>query len=182
MLKRPLSTTKKKALKNLTGMLQYSTAQILSETVDDKGNKDQLIAVTVFNDIELKEEGAKIRTLGDKGNEELTPFVRAYNRIYYQNSTDRGVAYAKLTRVTGGWEVFNPLTTLSNRVVRYGSSGRPNGSQATVKYPIGNTYSYKTPSSWKRTALTGSYAIGTNSTVTVKRGSSTWTVKVKTNL
>lgn len=161
---------------------EYSTAQILSETVNDDGDTGQLIAVTVFNDIELKEGDSEIGIFADKGNEKVDPFLRSYNRIYYQNSTDRGVAYAKLTRVTGGWKVFNPLTTLSNRIVRYGSSGWPTGTQAAVKYPIGNTYSYNTPSSWKRTALSGSYAIGTNSTVTVKRGSSTWTVKLRNNL
>ncbi|MDY7044866.1 hypothetical protein RVS70_11695 [Virgibacillus sp. M23] len=163
---------------------KYSTAQILSETVNTQGDKEQLIAVTVFNDIGVEDESgeSEIGIFGDKGNSTGDLFARAYSRIYYISSSSRGVSYAKLTRVTGGWEVMNPLTTLGNKTVRYGSSGWPNGTQAGTKYPSLNSYSYTMPSSWGKTALTGSYAIGTTSTVTVYRSGASYTIKLNNNL
>lgn len=91
--------------------------------------------------------------------------------------------FANLTRVTGGWTILDSTVSLSSRMVRYGSSGWPNGAQTDTKYPTDNFYDYTTPATWAAISLTGSYTFGTNSTVTLKRGtSSTWTLYLLNNL
>ncbi|MCM3089156.1 hypothetical protein M3557_14650 [Bhargavaea ginsengi] len=161
---------------------EYSTAQILSETVTDKGEVEQLIAVTVFNDVSLEEAGIGI--FADKGDDKWDSSygVRAYSRIYYTSSEKNTIKYARLNKVTGGWSISDTSIALSSRTVRYGSSGWSSGNQTAVKYPTGNTYSYTTPSSWTSTALTGTYAVGTTSEVKLTRRGSSWTLKFVNNL
>lgn len=164
---------------------KYSTTQILSETVE-KGSIEQEIAVTVFNDVALKQQSNKsiISTLDDKGRSDWdsTLGVRAHSRIYYTISKKDNVRYAKLNKITGGWKIDDSSIKLSKRTVRYGSSGWPSGTQKATKNPSGNSYTYNTPSSWKKTAIEGGRAVGSTSVVTLKRGKSTWTLTLVNNL
>ncbi|MFI8626383.1 hypothetical protein ACIGEH_19300 [Bacillus altitudinis] len=163
---------------------QYSTTQILSETVE-KGSIEQEIAVTVFNDVALKQQSNEsISTMDDKGRSEWdsTLGVRAHSRIYYTISKKDNVRYAKLNKITGGWKIDDSSIKLSKRTVRYGSSGWPSGTQKATKNPSGNSYSYNAPSSWKKTAIEGGRAVGSTSVVTLKRGGSTWTLTLVNNL
>ncbi|MGN8048001.1 hypothetical protein, partial [Bacillus sp. 22190] len=136
---------------------QYSTTQILSETVKED-SVEQKIAVTVFNNVALKQQSNdNIRTMDDKGRSEWDSSlgVRAHSRIYYTISKKDNVRYAKLNKITGGWKIDDSSIKLSKRTVRYGSSGWPSGTQKATKNPSGNSYSYNAPSSWKKTAIEG---------------------------
>ncbi|WP_336750599.1 hypothetical protein [Bacillus altitudinis] len=163
---------------------QYSTTQILSETVKED-SVEQKIAVTVFNNVALKQQSNdNIRTMDDKGRSEWDSSlgVRAHSRIYYTISKKDNVRYAKLNKITGGWKIDDSSIKLSKRTVRYGSSGWPSGTQKATKNPSGNSYSYNAPSSWKKTAIEGGRAVGSTSVVTLKRGGSTWTLTLVNNL
>lgn len=163
---------------------QYSTTQILSETVKED-SVEQKIAVTVFNNVALKQQSNdNIRTMDDKGRSEWDSSlgVRVHSRIYYTISKKDNVRYAKLNKITGGWKIDDSSIKLSKRTVRYGSSGWPSGTQKATKNPSGNSYSYNAPSSWKKTAIEGGRAVGSTSVVTLKRGGSTWTLTLVNNL
>lgn len=163
---------------------QYSTTQILSETVK-KDSVEQKIAVTVFNNVSLKQQSNEsISTMDDKGRSEWDSSlgVRAHSRIYYTISKKDNVRYAKLNKITGGWKIDDSSIKLSKRTVRYGSSGWPSGTQKATKNPSGNSYSYNAPSSWGKTAIEGGRAVGSTSVVTLKRGGSTWTLTLVNNL
>ncbi|WP_067843690.1 hypothetical protein [Amphibacillus sediminis] len=159
----------------------YITSEIIYEN-----DGVEFVSVTLFSDITLYDDEVNlIQPMADKGDEEYDSSygVRAYSRIYYDRYTERGVTMAKLTKVTGGWNVYDSSISLSSRRVRYGASGWPGVQHSYTKYPTSNSYTYNLPSSTKGVALTGTYHIGTNSHVTLKRGTrSTWTLYLENNL
>lgn len=143
------------------------------------------ISATVFSDIYFNTNSNYIQPLADIGDDKYdsTYGVRAYSRVYYTTFTDRNLTWVNLTKVTGGWNVYDSSIKLSSRRVRYGSSGWPGVVQSYTKYPSSNSYTYTLPSSTKPVALTGGYTIGTNSYVQLKRGtSSSWTLYLLNNL
>lgn len=148
---------------------KYETAQILEEN-----NDEQLIAVTVFHDLYINN-----KLQGDKGDSKWddSSGVQAYSRVYYKTKTEGNRPYGKLTKATGGWNVADPSISLTNRIVRYGTIGWPAGdSQSVTKYPSNNSFNYNAPSNWQYVNMNAMYQIGVNSTVTLKKGSSSWTL------
>ncbi|MCM3324770.1 hypothetical protein [Cytobacillus kochii] len=153
---------------------EYKTAQILEES-----DSEQFIAVTVFNDVNILEDTdgpPEIMPFGDKGSDkwDSSGGVKSYSRIYYKTKVEGGVTYATLTKVTGGWTNSDSSIKLSNRKVVYGVSGWPGVSKKLTVNP--STNSYNASFSWPYVATSTTYHLGTNSTVTLKRGSSTWTL------
>lgn len=155
----------------------YSTAKILKTN-----ENSELVAITTFHDVELDE---KLDKIGD----EVTTFaigtqpddttdstfsVRAYSTIFVESYTTNNISYKRLTKTTGGWTILDNSVTTSNRKVSYGTAGYPL-SNGENNVPIsGLTFSFDAAHSGVNIGYL--YTIGVNSTVTLKRGSSTWTL------
>jgi len=102
--------------------------------------------------------------------------VRAYSTVNYDRSIDGNLYLYKLTSVSGGWERHDSSYVLSDRKVNYGATGTTKeggfaNQSSGFLYPTSDTYSYTAPSNW--VPVWQSYMIfGTNSWVTIKRGTS----------
>jgi hypothetical protein len=160
---------------------EYKTAQVLQESEDE-----QSIVVTVFNDVEISDEGqlaiASITPLsGDKGGNKTddSASVRSHSRIYFKTKIENNITYATLTKVTGGWTILDSSVSLSNRKVVNGITGWPGVAKSSTLNPSTNTYN--SSFSWPYVATSTTYHLGTNATVTLKRGSSTWTLYHQNN-
>ncbi|MED3645609.1 hypothetical protein P4475_02005 [Halalkalibacterium halodurans] len=173
--------------KHMSEIEEYATNQLLSvKKVGDVEVKEY--AATVFADIDLKEHSFEendsfVSILGSTNRSKWddSVSVRAYSTIYFTESTYRGMDYVRLDKVTGGWQRSDTSVSLSNRKVVLGCSGTPVGSQTTTRNPTTNSFSYTTPSTWKRVTAVQSI-VGVNTTVTLKRGtSSQWTLKLTNN-
>ncbi|TYR81546.1 hypothetical protein FZC66_06830 [Priestia megaterium] len=183
----PKQEMKNNQTKENVELSEHVTSQLLNvKTVDD--TEIQEIAVTTFVTPEsstiLEPTFTTFATSGSKSEEEWDSSygVRAYSTIYYSRTTKDGVSYAKVTKASGGWSISDSSISLSSRKVTIGTSGWPAGTQSITKYPTGNSWSYSTPTSWEYISTTSGHSIGATSTVTLKRGSSTWTLKLNNNL
>lgn len=172
---------------------EYQTEQILTTyTNEEKDTTTEEIVVTKFVDITISEENDSensseysVIKIADKGDDkwDSSQGVKGYSRFYYTKSTaSGGDERAKLTKVTGGWTVDDSSIKLSGRTVTFGCSGWPAGNQSTTKKPTGNSFSYTPSSSWKAASIDAEGAIGVTTKVTLKRNSSTWSLKLNNNL
>ncbi len=171
--------------KEHVNLSQHVTSQLLStKSIND--SVVQEFAITTFVTPEASTNSEPVFSTFASKSEDLwdsSQGVKAYSTIYYTRTTKSGVGYAKVTKATGGWTVSDKSISLSNRVVKIGTSGWPAGTQSITKNPSGNSWSYTTPTSWKYISTEGENAIGATSTVTLKRGTrSTWTLKLNNNL
>ncbi|MUV37815.1 hypothetical protein JNUCC1_01621 [Lentibacillus sp. JNUCC-1] len=148
---------------------EHKTAQKLHENIH---TGEELIALTIFHDIYAEDsKGNQLFSVGDKGENEWdkSSSVQAYTRIYFLRKTMDNIPYAKLTKVTGGWNIVDNRVYISNRKVSYGTIGFPAGSnQIRDRYPTGNSYTYYAPSSWDYVNTNALYQLGMASNVTVK--------------
>lgn len=149
---------------------KYKTAQILEET-------DGTITgvVTLFEDLEVVDDNTIVPFI-NRGREKWDGGygVQAYNRIYFTTTVIDGMTHAKLDSVTGGWRIADFTYHLSNRKVELVAMGVPSGFQTDTRYPSGNIYNYTTLSSWGYINLNAAYTLGSNSKVTLTKGSSVW--------
>lgn len=164
---------------------QHVTSQLLS-TKNINDTVVQEFAITTFVTPETSTNSEPVfSTFGSKSEDlwDSSLGVKAYSTIYYSRTTKSGVGYAKVTKATGGWTVSDKSISLSNRVVKIGTSGWPSGTQSITKNPSSNSWSYTAPTSWKYISTESENSIGATSTVTLKRGTrSTWTLKLNNNL
>lgn len=110
--------------------------------------------------------------------------VEAYARIYWNKYTINGDLETKLTKVTGGWHVYDATEYVRNERVSYGADGwtmdkGPYVDQASTGHnpEPSLTFAYTPPSSWvpismKSTTLKRLF--GTVTTATVVRGTDSW--------
>ncbi|MFY0521334.1 hypothetical protein ACOMCU_26445 [Lysinibacillus sp. UGB7] len=166
---------------------QYKTAQILEEN-NETG--DQVVVVTVFNDVVLEDETSSITPFAEfdpgASDWDSSISVQAYSRFYYTTSqTSGGTTYAKLTKVNGGWNISDSSVSLSNRIVKYGANGGSTLGSSNTTYtqnPTSNTFTYNLPSNYSAVSIDAVHFIGVTTTVTLKRGtSSVWTLKLTNN-
>lgn len=108
--------------------------------------------------------------------------VRAYSTIYYSRTVIGGISRAKLTSVSGGWAISDSQISLSNRKLVMGTSGWPAGHQSVTHNLSSNSWVYNAPSSWDYVSTEAGNSIGATTTVTLKRGTSTWTLTHNNNL
>ncbi|ETT84187.1 hypothetical protein MKZ08_08405 [Viridibacillus sp. FSL R5-0477] len=155
----------------------YSTAQIV-----ESGTDSEIAAVTSFYDISFETDKNQnlINTFGiatQPGNvTDSKKAVRAYSTIYVESTT----AGKRLTKATGGWTKLDTSVALSDRKVVYGTAGIPHSNNGTLK-PSSDTFSI-TPSPAHTFVNTSvSYAIGMNSTATIRYSSSSWSVYLLNN-
>jgi len=167
-----------------------ATTQLLKKTKDSEGNIDAYYTTTTFvDDIPASEEeassgevSASATSTSRKASKwDSSGGVKAYSTVYYSVTYKDSVPYQDLSKVTGGWSVSDSSISLSNRKVDLGQSGGSLCGGVTQKKsftPSGNTFSYPAPSSWCAvSSQVGS--IGANTSVTLKRGSSsTWTLSL----
>lgn len=152
----------------------YSTAKILKTT-----ENSELVAITTFNDVELDDKiGDEVTTfaIGTQPDDTTDDSysVRAYSTIFVESYTSNNISYKRLTKTTGGWTILDSTVTTSNRKVSYGTAGYPL-SNGENNVPIsGLTFSFNAVHPGVNVGYL--YTIGVNSTATLKRGSSTWTL------
>ncbi|MGG4263740.1 hypothetical protein [Peribacillus simplex] len=161
-----------------------STTQLLEQKEDSSGEIESYYATTTFVDDFTTQAEAASSGSRNANKWDSSKGVKAYSTVYYNISTQDTVPFHDMTKVTGGWTRDDSSIALSGRKVELGQSGGSKGcgavSQSKSYSPTGNTYSYTPPSSWCPVS-TKVGSIGTNSTVTLKRGGSTWTLKLVNN-
>jgi hypothetical protein len=160
---------------NLTSKID-TTAQVL-KTTQNGDTTTQDIAVTSFVTIQPMASGS---TSGSKWDPSYS--VKTYSTFHYSTMSVSGIDSIKETSVNGGWTISDSSVSLSGRSVHYGCSGIASSTgfgvdQYSTKYPSGNSFSYNTPSTWKYIDKGADFmALGVNTYVTLKRGSSTWSL------
>lgn len=193
----PKYELKNKNTKEDVKLSHYTTSQLLK--VENDGDTEvQEFAVTTFAVTE--EETASLNSrfsvaslnndylfVADSGSKREEKWddsisVKAVITIYYSRITKNGVDYAKVTKASGGWTISDSSVSLSNRKVSIGSSGWPVNSQSIEKKPTENSWNYSTPFTWEYISLNAGHHIGANSTVTLKRGGSSWELTLNNRL
>lgn len=112
--------------------------------------------------------------------------VVAYSTINYDRTTNGNLYNYKLISVTGGWNPHDSTISLSNRIVRYGITGNKSGGgfvnnqSGNVAVSV-NAYGFTAPTSWG-TVETSFMTMGSNSSVTLTRGSSQWVLNHFNNI
>ncbi|MED3793973.1 hypothetical protein AB1L07_11150 [Niallia alba] len=154
---------------------EVSTAQVL-RTIKNGNTTSQEIALTSFTTLAYG-------TLEDSATD-TTKSVRAYSTITYRTEKINGSNCILMTYTRGGWTILDNSVSISNRKVNFGTSGPSsvNGvlkNQTSDKAPTTNSFGYSVPNTWIPIVKDGGYtSCGTTQTVTLKRGSSTWTFKM----
>lgn len=180
-----------------------STTQLL-EVKENKKNKEitEIYATTTIVNVLTSEDpltgNMEIFSSGSGSNNadkwDNSSSVKAYSTVYWTKSDINGYEHVTITEIQGGWNRSDTSVSMSGRTLKVGQNGSytPSGSshhyindQISTTYPGSDTYAWYTPSSWKpvRTAnaVIGSI-VGTTSTVSLKRGSSTWTLTFTNNV
>lgn len=153
----------------------YETSQLLEIKVNKKGDK-----IETYNFTTLAVEDGSGSVSDSKWDS--THGAKAYQTVQYNKyKGSRGETYYKLTRVKGGWKIADPKYGTSKRKVGFAVVGATNGkgviNKAQYKYPKGDTYNYKVPSSWQAIAKTPGTAskFGATASITLhKDGSKPW--------
>lgn len=118
--------------------------------------------------------------------------IKAYLRVYYNEYTyGSGKQAMKITKVTGGYAtgsgsaIIGSGVSLKSQKMTMGQNGftTPTGytsSQKASYTKTGQNWSQSAPSSWKGVDIESSpYIIGANLTITLGRGTGTWTVDIQ---
>jgi hypothetical protein len=161
-----------------------STTQLLKSVKKNDGTIVNSYSTTVFA-VTPSADGSGSK---NKNGWDSSYGIEAYSTYYYDYYNKSGGTspgeYRDLTSVKGGWKIHDSTISLSNRKVTLGASGTSyNGyyvQQITDKYPTGNSFSYSAPSSWEPVYMSNG-SVGVTTTVTLKRGSSTWTLTLRNN-
>ena len=173
--------------KENVNLLQYTTSQLLKS--EKKGDTEiQEFAVTTFTVTEEEVTNNDHLTTADSGSKDETKWdeslsVRASITIHYTRTIKNNVNYAKVTSASGSWTINDSSVSLSNRKVIIGTSGWPVNTQSVIKTPTGNSWNYTAPSTWEYVSLDAGHNVGADSTVTLKRGtSSSWTLTLSNKI
>ncbi len=166
-----------------------STSQLLKVTKE--GDKTtETYATTGFAVTHTPSGDFGVQDTSNRSKWDESIGVKAYSTVYYNIEFDRNKKdYLKFTKITGGWTVQDKSISLSNRKLVYGANGSANGSswitQTSSITPSKNSFSVnvvKKHPKWKAvTDITDGSSLGGNSTVKLKRRSSTWTLQLTNN-
>lgn len=162
----------------------YTTQRVASYTTSNGATKsDYVTTAFVTGNTTYDGTGSQSGTSWDSSGG-----VEAYATIYWNKYTANGILETKLTKVTGGWHVYDGTEYVRNERVNYGASGWTMQGGYVQQASDGNnpepslTFSYTPPSSWvpismKSTTLPRVF--GTYTTATVVQGSSSWGMSLK---
>lgn len=112
--------------------------------------------------------------------------VLAYSTVYWRNSTYGPLQYCSMAdqNINGGWSVDDSQISVTNRKFDMGQSGPSYYTTVTQYIPTqspGLDYTYQGPTNWLpvQNINGGLSAVGMNSSATLVRGGSSWSLPFK---
>lgn len=107
--------------------------------------------------------------------------VKAYSTVYYERGTYSGQSTVNITKVTVGYEKPDVSVRVEGQELFVGQTGKTTAgtkTQTKTSYPSGTSSTWTPPSSWYPVMKVDASQAGATYTLTLGRGSSTYTWKV----
>lgn len=165
----------------------YKTTQLLKVEKNKKGNLKKKYVTTAFTIFKLDDSDDNIVStqeeegvFGNPAEWDSTGHVRVWSKFYFvYGETDNGVQTVLVTRVEGGWDVYDNQYDIQNRHVQITCNGYMEGrisvsDQIEDKYPDWLDFHYYAPNDWDHVMTTLAYQVGNVVECEVYRGSEHW--------
>ncbi len=153
----------------------------ISNLVEDITGKEIIAQTSIVDTSEANEDTISPLAPGSKYQEkwDSTYSVLAWTTNYYDVKYSSITEY-KLTSVSGGYTISQSGVQITSQALKYGCSDIFN-TQIGNKSPTSSSWSYNTGFTKYISPANGSYVMGNNVTLNIKRGSS-WTLYLQNNV
>lgn len=164
-----------------------TTTQLL-EVSEENGVKTETYAVNSFaepleGDFEFTAQATGSRS---DYSYDSARAGRLNSTFYFTNTTTAGQPAVKLNRAVASFTVLDSSVSMTNRKMWLGASGYTSGGytqQYTGKYTVtGSSRVVYAPTSWAPIATAPSKTFGVNSSATITRRGSSWSISLTNNL
>lgn len=160
-----------------------TTTQLL-EVSEENGVKTETYAVNSF--VEPLESDLEFTTLATGSNSDYNYDYAKSGRLnstfYFTNTTTGGQPAIKLHRAVASFTILDSSVSMTNRKMWLGASGYTSGgykTQVTGNYTVtGPSRVVYAPSSWVAVAKAPSKYFGVNSSATMSRSGSSWSINL----
>lgn len=176
----------KATLKGAKGSMEIealTTTQLL-EVTEENGVKTETYAVSSFvepleGDLEFTTQATGARS--DYSYDDARA-GRLNSTFYFTNTTTAGQPAIKLQRAVASFTILDSSVSMTNRKMWLGASGYASGgykTQVTSKYTVtGSSREVYAPSTWVAVATAPTKYFGVNSSATMTRNGSSWSINL----